>query len=204
MAAVGVNCSSRHAFWICCRLYAREVHTLQDPDCGPGPNIEADAHEALRRDLVRAVRKVCPRSLAEDAEDLVQESFIRLLRARKLDGASNLSATYLKKVAYSAVIDEIRRRRRQVAAVAGADIDIEAAPDETRSTIPDTALGKAMEVCMQRLQDYRRQALTLHLLGYSGPEVARMLECNSKRAENLTLRGLAQLRECLHGMGLSP
>jgi len=37
---------------------------------------------------VRAVRRVCPRSLAEDAEDLVQESFIRLMRARKLDGAS--------------------------------------------------------------------------------------------------------------------
>jgi RNA polymerase sigma factor (sigma-70 family) len=134
----------------------------------------------------------------------VQESFIRLLRARKLDGSSTLSATYLKKVAYSAVIDEIRRRRRQVAAVAGADTDIEAAPDQTRSMTPDTAFGKAMETCMQRLQDYRRQALTLHLLGYSGPEVARMLECNAKRAENLTLRGLAQLRECLHGMGLSP
>jgi DNA-directed RNA polymerase specialized sigma24 family protein len=56
---------------------------------------------------------------------------------------------------------------------------------------------------MQRLQDHRRQALTLHLLGYSGPEVAQMLECNGKRAENLTLRGLAQLRECLHGLGLS-
>jgi RNA polymerase sigma factor (sigma-70 family) len=150
------------------------------------------------------VRRVCPRSLAEDAEDLVQESLIRLLRARKLDGASDVSATYLKKVAYSTVIDEIRRRRRQVPAVAGADTDIEAAPDETRSTTPDTGLGNAMEVCMQRLQDQRRRALTLHLLGYSGPEVASMLECNAKRAENLTLRGLAQLRECLHAMGLSP
>src|SRR5687768_12361115 len=78
-ALFGYVAGSKHGRWI----------TLQDPDCGPGPNIEADAHEALRRDLVRAVRKVCPRSLAEDAEDLVQESFIRLLRARKLDGASN-------------------------------------------------------------------------------------------------------------------
>jgi RNA polymerase sigma factor (sigma-70 family) len=180
------------------------VDTLEDADSGPGALHEAQAHQALRRDLERAVRRVCPRALAEDAEDLVQESFIRLLRAGKLGNAGNVSAAYLKKVAYSAVIDEIRRRRRQVPASAGPDVDIEAAPDETRSATPETALGNAMEVCMQRLQDDRRRALTLHLLGYGGAEVARMLECNAKRAENLTLRGLAQLRECLQGMGVSP
>ena len=178
--------------------------TQDDADRAPRPGLDAQGHEALRRDLVRAVRCVCPRSLAEDAEDLVQESFIRLLRARKLDGENRVSATYLKKVAYSAVIDEIRRRRRRITVVAEVDTDIEAATDEARSTTPDIALGNAMEICMQRLQDHRRQALTLHLLGYSGAEVARMLECNAKRAENLTLRGLAQLRECLLGMGLSP
>jgi RNA polymerase sigma factor (sigma-70 family) len=178
--------------------------TQDDADRAPRPGLDAQAHEALRRDLVRAVRCVCPRSLAEDAEDLVQESYIRLLRARKLEGDSVVSATYLKKVAYSAVIDEIRRRRRRISVVAGGDTEIEAATDEARSTTPDIALGRAMETCMQRLQDHRRQAITLHLLGYSGPEVARMLECNAKRAENLTLRGLAQLRECLQGLGLSP
>ena len=133
----------------------------------------------------------------------MQESFIRLLRAGKLDGDSLLSPSYLKKVAYSAVIDEIRRRRRRIAVVAEGDAEIEVTADEATSSTPDLALGSALEVCLQRLQDDRRQALTLHLLGYTGPEVARMLECNAKRAENLTLRGLAQLRECLRGQGLS-
>jgi len=178
--------------------------TLDDADRATRPIADAQAHEALRRELVRAIRFVCPRSLAADAEDLVQESLIRLLRARKLEGDTRVSATYLKKVAYSAVIDEIRRRRRRIAVVSDADTDIEAAPDEAPSTTPEIGLGNAMEVCMQQLQDHRRQALTLHLLGYSGPEVARMLECNAKRAENLTLRGLAQLRDCLRGHGLSP
>jgi RNA polymerase sigma factor (sigma-70 family) len=178
--------------------------TQDDADRAPHRDLEAQAHEALRRGLVRAVRCVCPRSLAEDAEDLVQESFIRLIRARKLDGDSSMTSAYLKKVAYSAVIDEIRRRRRRITVVGGVDADIEAVPDEALSTTPDTALGNAMETCMQRLHEPRRRALTLHLLGYSGPEVARMLECNAKRAENLTLRGLAQLRECLHGLGMAP
>ena len=134
----------------------------------------------------------------------MQESFIRLLKARKLDAGSLMTAAYLKKVAYSAVIDEIRRRRRRIAVVTHVDTDIEAVPDEALSMPPDIALGNALEICMQRLQDHRRRALTLHLLGYSGPEVARMLECNAKRAENLTLRGLAQLRECLHSQELTP
>jgi RNA polymerase sigma-70 factor (ECF subfamily) len=174
------------------------------PESATRPASEAQAHEQLRRDLVRAVRRVCPPSLAVDAEDLVQDSLIRLLRANKLDGGGNLSATYLKKVAYSAVIDEIRRRRRRISTIGGLETDIEATLDEARSTTPEVALGNAMEICMQAIQDHRRRALTLHLLGYSGAEIAGMLECNAKRAENLTLRGLAQLRECLHGKGFGP
>ena len=134
----------------------------------------------------------------------MQESFIRLMRAGKLEDASDVSASYLKKVAYSAVIDEIRRRRRQPAAVSSSEVDVEATPDERPATTPDTALGNAMEKCMQRLEDDRRRALTLHLLGHAGAEVAQMLECNAKRAENLTLRGLAQLRDCLQASGVSP
>ncbi len=180
----------------------REEGTLDDVDA-PYALAQAQTHQSLLRDLKRAVRRVCPRSLAQDADDLVQESFIRLLRARKLDGQSQLSAAYLKKVAYSAVIDEIRRRRREPTAdLAEGRVDIATATDHMQEEAPDTALANAMEVSLQRLQPDRRRALTLHLLGYSVPEVARMLECNAKRADNLVHRGLAQLREFLHEMGL--
>lgn len=185
--------------------YRLEADPLDGVDSQSRDACEAHGHEELRRELIRAVRRVCPRSLAEDAEDLVQESFIRLLRAGKLGSQNALSASYLKKVAYSAVVDEIRRRRRQPAAVPASDqIDINATPDESKATPPDASLGHAMEACLQRLPVDRRRAVTLHLLGHSGPEIAQLLECNVKRAENLTLRGLAQLREHLHGMGVSP
>src|SRR5262249_24957808 len=108
------------------------------------------------------------------------------------------------KVAYSAVIDEIRRRRRQLATESMGQLDIEAAPDTRYAEVQDTLLGNSVETCLQRLQPDRRRALTLHLLGYSGAEVASVLGCNAKRAENLTLRGLAQLREHLHDMGVWP
>jgi len=183
----------------------QEVGTLDETGPGLHAAFEARNHHALHRDLERAVRRVCPKSLAEDAEDLVQECFIRLLRARKLGSENTLSAAYIKKVAYSTVVDEIRRRRRRLAAdPAPSHVDVETAADESPAPSPDTALGNAMEICLQRLQPDRRRALTLHLLGHSGSEVARILGCNPKRAENLTHRGLAQLREYLNDMGLSP
>lgn len=179
---------------------------MHDLELRPRVAFDPQAQLALRRDLERAVRRVCPRFLAQDAEDLVQECFIRLLKASRVDDAGGVSAAYLKKVAYSAVVDEIRRRRRQLALDAGADgddDDVESAADETQST-PDTGIGNAIAACLQRLQLDRRRALTLHLLGHSGAEVAGLLGCDAKRAENLTLRGLAQLRDCLSSMGVKP
>jgi RNA polymerase sigma factor (sigma-70 family) len=183
----------------------QRVDTLDEIESRSRAVLEAQSYQALRRDLERAVRRVCPKSLAEDAEDLVQESLIRLLRARKADPEGTVSQGYLKKVAYSAVIDEIRRRRRQPPAETASDIDIdELGPQAEPATTPDTLLGNAMEACLQRLQPDRRRALTLHLLGYSGREVADILGCNSKKAENLTLRGLTQLREHLQDLGVRP
>ena len=177
---------------------------MHDAELRPRAAFDPQTQLALRRELERAVRCVCPRFLAQDAEDLVQESFLRLLKASKVDQVENLSGTYLKKVAYSAVVDEIRRRRRQLALDAGADgDDIETAADETRS-MPEPAVGNAIAACLKGLQLDRRRALTLHLLGHTGSEVARMLACDAKRAENLTLRGLAQLRDCLHAKGVTP
>src|SRR5688500_15921346 len=145
-----------------------EAGTLDDRDAQSRALADAQTHQSLLRDLERAVRRVCARPCAPEAEDVVPESFLRLMRARKLDGQSKLSAAYLKKVAYSAVIDEIRRRRREPAADLASDrMDIEAAADHMQEEAPDMALGDAMEVSLQRLQPDRRRALTLHLLGYS-------------------------------------
>lgn len=180
------------------------MDTLSESDSASHAVSEKQQHEELRRHLERAVRRVCPKSLVEDAEDLVQESLVRLFTARKLGNDSRVSAAYLKKVAYSAVIDEIRRRRRRPTTDSAFDAELDSAADMTSTPAPDTQLGNALETCLQRLHVDRQRALTLHLLGYSGAEVASILGCNLKRAENLTLRGLAQLREYLTDMGMWP
>lgn len=173
----------------------------------------------LQRQLMSAVRRVCPGWLATEVEDLVQESMIRMLkqlersdpeqgvpqRSKLQPGGVSLNRSYLKKIAYSVVVDEIRRRRRRVDDVQRIDASDDVDVADTGSNVAgDAAIGDAINRCLHRQNENRRRALTLHFLGHGVDEVARLLSCNAKRAENLVYRGLAHLRECLTELGYAP
>lgn len=174
---------------------------LEDTDVPAAQRVPVlPAHYAeLRSRLVGAVRRVCPPWLAADAEDLVQDALIRLVqRNDRLGGNLSVTSAYLKKVAYCAVVDEMRRRQRLADfGAAGSEIEQEDLVDPAAPAHEDAAVGRAITDCLQAQSSDRRRALTLHLLGHSVPETARILGCNAKRAENLVYRGLAQLRDCL-------
>src|SRR4051812_30821763 len=68
----------------------------------------------LRAEISRAVRALCPRWLASRVDDLVQEAFLRIFELRRRsEQERELSSFYLKRVAYSALVDEIRRHERR-------------------------------------------------------------------------------------------
>ena len=65
-------------------------------------------------------------------------------------------------------------------------------------------IGEGIRDCLQRLLQPRRLALALHLQGHTVQETAQLLRWDFKRVENLTYRGLADLRKCLASKGLKP
>ena len=72
----------------------------------------------LRQDVARAVARLCPRWMVDRRDDLVQAAVMRVMRIaakRSASGEGNqpLSTSYLYKVAYSVLVDEIRRLRRR-------------------------------------------------------------------------------------------
>ena len=68
----------------------------------------------LRAAMVRAVRRQCPAWLSADVEDIAQMAVAKVMAADKSgEGNPPLPASYLYKVAHSALVDEIRRRRRR-------------------------------------------------------------------------------------------
>lgn len=167
----------------------------------------AALHEHLRTTLVRVVSRVCPPWLANQRDDLVQAAWLRVVPHLPPEGDPPLAASYLSKVAYSALVDEIRRLRRlretELEAAGSLAADGAGGTDPERQA-ESRRITAAIRGCLAGLVADRRSATTLHLLGHSVPEVARLMAWNEKRAENLVYRGLADLRKCLLSRGVRP
>lgn len=175
------------------------------------PPGEAMDFAQLHRDLVRAVDRVCPRWMADRADDLVQVALMRVMEIqRRKEGTAEFSSFYLKKAAYSALIDEIRRlRRRQEVSLAGDDeedgpvFDPAAPEPDPERASAGRQIGRAIRDCLGGMVPPRRHAVTLNLQGHSVPDIGRLLGWTAKKAENLVYRGMADLRGCLGAKGIA-
>ena len=96
---------------------AREQRLPETPVEGDSQSLPGDVEtiaEQLRAAVARAVRRVCPRWLADEADDLTQIATTRVLaRVNDTTGRVAFTSGYLYRAAYSALVDEIRARRRR-------------------------------------------------------------------------------------------
>jgi RNA polymerase sigma-70 factor (ECF subfamily) len=159
--------------------------------------------EQLRIDIARAVRSICPRWLADHADDLSQIAVSRILdRLRATEGRLEISSGYLYRTAYSVVIDEIRRRRRLRETPLELDVPVQSKEGDPERQMFSREVRDAITGCLSRLATPRRRAVTLHLMGHSVGQIGALLECRYKQAENLVYRGMGDLRACLRKRGV--
>ena len=183
------------------------METGADSGAGGAGLPEARVAE-LRRQLLAAVRRACPSWLASRAEDIVQTAILRLVGAYERSGGNpEHGASYLKRVAYNATVDEMRKhfRSREAPVEEPSELDQVAAPaagPEDRAAALDVHVG--LRDCLGNLAEPRRMAVACHLQGYSVPEAAGFLGWTKKKTEHLVRRGLMELRTCLAGKGLKP
>ncbi|HEY6548396.1 MAG TPA: RNA polymerase sigma factor [Vicinamibacteria bacterium] len=168
-----------------------------------------EAVTELRARMQRAVRRVCPSWLVDRQDDLVQMATMRVLEARRsAEGNPEVAASYLYRVAYTTLIDEIRRLRRRpevpLEDAAGESLPVSATTPGPDQDYAARQIGRAIRECLLLLLQPRRLAVTLHLQGHTVPEAAALLGWTTKRTENLVYRGLSDLRSCLQGKGVSP
>lgn len=168
-------------------------------------------YAALRQDLARAVARICPDWMANTREDLVQAAMMRIMQvaghqSAQGEGSVRLTSSYLYKIAYSVLVDEIRRIRRRRESALDAET---AQPPPAAGPTPERAaasseIARGIRECLSTLKRERRLAVALYLQGDQVPGIAAVLGWSRKRVENLVYRGLADLRACLLAKGLRP
>jgi RNA polymerase sigma-70 factor, ECF subfamily len=149
--------------------------------------------------LRAAVARACPGDLASQREDLVQVALVRVLeRERAAEQNAVRTASYLWRVAFSVTADELRRRRSEAGRTQGTEMR---PVDPPEASAPGPELGLGIRECLSHLAEARRLAVLLHLQGFRAEEATRVLHWDVKRVQNLTYRGLADLRQCLSSKG---
>lgn len=160
-----------------------------------------------------AVNRVCPSSMHYLREDILQAAMLRLIELLKRDGDDRqFTDTYLRKVAYTVLVDELRRSKRRPEFSQNAPSspdDASALDPASQRPNPEQAtlgreLGAAIAACLTKIRMERRQAVLLYLAGYTLLESAQILGWPKKRTENSTYRGMADLRSCLEQKGINP
>jgi RNA polymerase sigma-70 factor (ECF subfamily) len=135
---------------------------------------------------------------AATAEELVQEAFLRVYRARDSYHAESRFSTWLYRIATNLALNELRRPRRRRP---HASTDDEAAPLALVDRKPDPEAAaharlvlNELEAALFELPDRQRMALWLATVaGQSYAEVARALGTSEKSVKSLVHRARSTL-----------
>jgi RNA polymerase sigma-70 factor (ECF subfamily) len=137
-----------------------------------------------------------------DPEDILQDVKIRIWKLLQADRTIVSPAAYIKKIVSSAVIDQLRKRRR--------DESLYHHEKQKRiseqefsyrwEAIRKRALEETVGQAVNRLINSRRQVVKLYLLSLTIQEIASYLQWSQDKTRNLLYRGLADLRQSLKDM----
>jgi RNA polymerase sigma-70 factor (ECF subfamily) len=142
-----------------------------------------------------------------DIDEMTQDLRIRLWRARETgESIAGSPSSYVYRTARSAALDLVRRRRStrvEPATVPAGGMEGGPATGPNRD-LEQSELAERIHRAVAQLDEPRRQAVRLRLLGYESAEIARMMGWSGAKTRNLLYRGLADLREALADQGIGP
>ena len=186
-------------------------------DSGPAPTDEAlaaraaagdePAFEAIVTRYQARVFRLAFRMTGneQDAEDVVQESFLRAFRQlAKFDERASFG-TWLYRIATNCSLDLVRSKRRRSEQAAIIDPDREdpvqalpsADPTPDRIALSSEVRGRVADA-MNELSATERTAFVLrHFEGMSIEELSRVLECQPGAAKHSVFRAVQKLRRAL-------
>lgn len=125
----------------------------------------------------------------EDAEDLAQEVFLRLYRARRGYRLSARFTTLLYRIVVNLCIEESRKRRRRPAQTRLADDSGAAGGEDPEHVALSRDSSRRVREALDRLPEKQRIAVLLaRYEGRSYREIADTLDCTEKAVEAMLYR----------------
>jgi RNA polymerase sigma-70 factor (ECF subfamily) len=152
-----------------------------------------DLYERESVDLFRFVlASVHDRELAED---IVQESFLRLIRESERGNEPDNPRGWLYRVAVNLVINRVRRSRTAQRHLAALETD--AIVDSPEDVAIDTERRLALDLALSELPTDARVALVMASQGFSAREIGIALHRSEGAVRSLTCRARLHLRALL-------
>lgn len=168
------------------------------------------ALEELMRRWQPAVQRLVMRSVRDAgvAEEIAQETFWRLWRARKQYQFTGKFSTWIFRIAVRLCLDHYRSRARRPALVEDEGIEMVAGSPSQRPDrgVYEEELAQAIHKAMGELPVNQRLALEMNRFEeMSYAEVAQAMECSVGAVEQLIFRARKRLRELLKDhLGTAP
>jgi RNA polymerase sigma-70 factor (ECF subfamily) len=168
---------------------------------------DSEAFRALVERHSRAVYRLAHRMTGspQDAEDVVQETFLRAYKQLgRFESRANFS-TWLHRIAINCSIDAIRSRPHRESAhddVAleqfGADLDPGVSRSSPERLMQSTEVQERITAAMSALTQMERAAFVLrHFEGQSIAEIARALGLKANAAKHSIFRAVKKMRLAL-------
>ena len=139
----------------------------------------------------------------QDAEEVVQETFLKAYQQRETFKANAAPGTWLYRIASNCALDLLRKRKRQGGHPVSLD-DLEPltalTPDANRS-VEGNQFRHQLNDALKALTPMERAAFILrHYEAHSCREVGEALGCNTNRAKQAIFRAVQKLRKALKPM----
>jgi RNA polymerase sigma-70 factor (ECF subfamily) len=153
-----------------------------------------DAFDRLLGELRPKLHRYCARMAGSvvDGEDVLQEALVKAIKAFPEAGTIAHPESWLFRIAHNAALDFLRRRARQDAVHADADLDTIIDP----ATVADDRQSAAtsLRTFMRLPVAQRSSVILMDVLGYSLREISDVMDATIPAVKAALHRGRARLR----------
>ena len=140
-----------------------------------------------------------------DAEDVVQETFLRAFKQLESYESRSSFSTWLYRIAANYSLDLIRSRKRHASRRVTESADEEDVLDSVKATDPaqdrvyySAQVKERLDAALQLLSDQERTAFLLrHFEGQSIEEIGLVLDLGASATKNSIFRAVRKIREAL-------